>query len=72
MEGKILKPILDVQDLSVYYGDLKALNNIVMNFYENTVHAIMGPSGCGKSTLIRCFNRLMNLLPRLGWKAEYY
>ncbi len=63
MEGKILKPILDVQDLSVYYGDLKALNNIVMNFYENTVHAIMGPSGCGKSTLIRCFNRLHELTP---------
>ena len=63
MEGKVLNPILDVEDLCVYYGDQKALNNITMNFYENTVHAIMGPSGCGKSTLIRCFNRMHELTP---------
>jgi phosphate transport system ATP-binding protein len=63
MEGKILNSFLDVEDLSVYYGDQKALNNITMNFYEKTVHAIMGPSGCGKSTLIRCFNRMHELTP---------
>ncbi|MGA2141125.1 MAG: phosphate ABC transporter ATP-binding protein PstB [Brevinematales bacterium] len=63
MEGKVLNPILNVEDLCVYYGDQKALNNITMNFYENTVHAIMGPSGCGKSTLIRCFNRMHELTP---------
>lgn len=63
MEGEILKPILDVDNLNVYYGDFHALKNVTIEFYENKVHAVMGPSGCGKSTMIRCFNRMHELLP---------
>ena len=63
-----MKSILKVENLSVYYGDFKALSNVSIEFYENEVHAIMGPSGCGKSTMIRCFNRMHELIP--GTRVE--
>ena len=49
---------IKVSQLSAYFRNVKALSNISLNFYENTVAAIIGPSGCGKSTLLRCINRM--------------
>lgn len=41
------EPILKVSDLSVYYNNKKALNNVSMNFYPNEITALIGPSGSG-------------------------
>lgn len=49
---------IKVSQLNAYFRNVKALSNISLNFYENTVTAIIGPSGCGKSTLLRCINRM--------------
>ena len=53
---------LNVQDLSLYYGDKIALQDISMRIPRKRVTALIGPSGCGKSTLIRCFNRMNDLI----------
>ena len=57
--------LLKVKDISVYYGEFKALENISMNIEKNQVTALIGPSGCGKSTLLRCFNRMNDLFPNV-------
>lgn len=62
-ENRTEEKILTTEDLSVYYGDKKAVKNIDMNYYRNRVTAIMGPSGCGKTTLLRCLNRMHELTP---------
>ncbi len=49
---------LTVEDLSVYYGDEQAINEVSMEIPERTVTALIGPSGCGKSTFLRCLNRM--------------
>src|SRR5438045_3874715 len=54
--------LIEVQDLSLYYGANKALKNISVNIGEKVVTAFIGPSGCGKSTLLRCFNRMNDLI----------
>jgi phosphate transport system ATP-binding protein len=46
------------QDVSVYYGDKRALFDVKLNIRENTVTALIGPSGCGKSTFLRSLNRM--------------
>ena len=54
--------ILDVQNLSLWYGKKQALFDIRLEFPEKQITALIGPSGCGKSTLLRCINRLNDLI----------
>lgn len=56
-------PILEVRNLSAYYGNVKVLKEISISIPRNKVTAIMGPSGCGKTTFIRCLNRMHELSP---------
>jgi phosphate transport system ATP-binding protein len=50
------------QDLSVYYGENKALKSISMDIQDKKVTAFIGPSGCGKSTFLRTLNRMNDLI----------
>jgi phosphate transport system ATP-binding protein len=59
---------LRVEDLSAYYGDLRAVADVSMSFPAKAVTALMGPSGCGKTTLLRCLNRIHEIAP--GARAE--
>ena len=54
--------VIETQDLDVYYGDEKALDDVTMAIPENHVTALIGPSGCGKSTFLRCINRMNDLI----------
>src|SRR4051812_22568677 len=60
----------EVQDLSFYYGDFRALKGISMPVYDRRVTALIGPSGCGKSTFLRCFNRMHDLYPNSNYSGE--
>lgn len=53
--------VLQTRDLSIYYGEFKAVSGVNMNIERNKITAIIGPSGCGKSTLLRSFNRMNEL-----------
>jgi phosphate transport system ATP-binding protein len=52
------KGILEVQNLSAWYGNTLAIKHISMTIKSQAITAIIGPSGCGKSTFIRCLNRM--------------
>ncbi len=41
-----------IQDLSVHFGDLVALNHVNLQVRNQEFLVILGPSGCGKSTLL--------------------
>jgi phosphate transport system ATP-binding protein len=60
----------DVRDLSFFYGQRQALQNVNLSIPERTVTALIGPSGCGKSTLLRCFNRMHDLYPGNRYEGE--
>ena len=59
---KVPDPVVEVNDVNLYYGAKQALKNIFMDIPKNKATAFIGPSGCGKSTLLRCFNRLNDLV----------
>tara|TARA_B110000263_G_scaffold46451_1_gene38536 strand:- start:465 stop:1265 length:801 start_codon:yes stop_codon:yes gene_type:complete len=65
--------ILNTVDLSVFYGQTKAVSNVTFSIPKNKIVALIGPSGCGKSTLIRCFNRMNDLIPtaKISGLVEY-
>jgi phosphate transport system ATP-binding protein len=62
LHPRIENPILSIEDLSLWYGEKKALKSISMKIPEKRITAFIGPSGCGKSTLLRCINRLNDLI----------
>ena len=57
-----LEPIVQVDDLSLFYGESPALKNVTLDIPRQQVTALIGPSGCGKSTLLRCLNRMNDLI----------
>ena len=59
MEGN---SIIELRNVNFFYGQVKALNDITMDFGKNRVTALIGPSGCGKSTLLRLLNRMNDLI----------
>jgi phosphate transport system ATP-binding protein len=58
-------PIIQIKDLSFYYGPKPALKSINVDIAEKKATAFIGPSGCGKTTLLRCLNRLNDLIPNV-------
>ena len=50
--------ILEVENLSKNFGELKVLRDISFNVEKGQAVSIIGPSGSGKSTLLRCVNQL--------------
>ena len=54
--------VFELDDVSVSYGDFKAVKNVSFNVAKNEITALIGPSGCGKSTLLRALNRMNDLI----------
>src|SRR5258708_6462286 len=44
---------LDVEDLTVRYGQALAVDGVTLAIEPGEVGALLGPSGCGKPTLLR-------------------
>jgi phosphate transport system ATP-binding protein len=55
--------IMEIDDLSVFYGAFRAVRNVTMAIHRNEITAMIGPSGCGKSTVLRALNRMNDLIP---------
>ena len=53
---KIGEVILDVQNISLAFGGVKALTDISFNVREHEIRAIIGPNGAGKSSMLNCIN----------------
>ena len=63
---------MSATDVSVFYGDKKAIDNVSIAIPSKYVTAFIGPSGCGKSTFLRTLNRMNDTIPsaRVEGKIE--
>jgi branched-chain amino acid transport system ATP-binding protein len=48
--------ILDVRNISLAFGGVKALTDISFDVREHEIRAIIGPNGAGKSSMLNCIN----------------
>ena len=55
-ERKTGDVILDVKNISLSFGGVKALTDISFNVREHEIRAIIGPNGAGKSSMLNCIN----------------
>lgn len=60
----------NIRDLTVRYGNLKALQNVNMDIVANKVTALIGPSGCGKTTFLKTLNRMNDLIPNIDIEGK--
>ncbi|WP_420452690.1 phosphate ABC transporter ATP-binding protein PstB [Ilumatobacter sp.] len=66
--------VFEARDLSVYYGDFRAVRDVDVDIKEHQITAFIGPSGCGKTTILRCFNRMNDLIDiaRVDGSLKYH
>ncbi len=50
------EPLLRVEDVSISFGGLKALNRVSLEVYPGEIMAIIGPNGAGKTTMLNVIN----------------
>jgi branched-chain amino acid transport system ATP-binding protein len=58
------KPIVEIEDLHVYYGAIHALKGVSLTVGEGEIVTLIGANGAGKSTTLRAINGLNR--PRQG------
>ena len=63
--------LLELVDISVEYGAVRALDDVSMGIRKGEVVAVMGPNGAGKSTVLKA---IMGLAPvvagQVYWRQE--
>lgn len=47
-------PFLSIQDISISFGEVKALRNISIDLEKGDYLVVLGPSGAGKTSLLKC------------------
>lgn len=57
-------PVLEVRDLSVHFGGLRAVDNVSFAIERNRITTVIGPNGAGKSTLFNLISGAVR--PRAG------
>ena len=55
-DRKIGDVVLDVRNISLSFGGVKALSDISFDVREHEIRAIIGPNGAGKSSMLNCIN----------------
>lgn len=65
--------VMELENVSVYYGQFRAVRDVTMPVYHRHITAMIGPSGCGKSTVLRSLNRMNDLIDgaRVEGKVSY-
>ena len=71
MEANGTPPLLELTNIAVEYGAVRALDDVSMDVYAGEVVAVMGPNGAGKSTVLKA---VMGLAPVVSgsvyWRQE--
>lgn len=66
-----LEVLMDIKDISLSFGGLKALQNVNLHIQKGEILAIIGPNGAGKSSMLNVISGIY--IPQKGvveWKGK--
>ena len=69
-QSNLAEPKIRTRDVSVFYGDKKAIDTVSIDIETEFVTAFIGPSGCGKSTFLRSLNRMNDTIATARVEGE--
>ena len=71
-DSSLIVPSLKMtaRNVSVWYGDKKAVDDVSIDIGREHVTAFIGPSGCGKSTFLRTLNRMNDTIPSARFEGR--
>ncbi|MES2303771.1 MAG: phosphate ABC transporter ATP-binding protein, partial [Pseudomonadota bacterium] len=61
---------MSAKNVSVFYGDKRAIDDVSIDIPQRYVTAFIGPSGCGKSTFLRSLNRMNDTIANARVEGE--
>ncbi|MDT0575167.1 phosphate ABC transporter ATP-binding protein PstB [Croceicoccus sp. F390] len=61
---------MSARNVSIFYGDKQAIDDVSLDIHTQYVTAFIGPSGCGKSTFLRSLNRMNDTIASARVKGE--
>jgi phosphate transport system ATP-binding protein len=61
----MVKEKISIRKLDIKFGEVRALNNVSIDIFNNEILSIIGPSNSGKTTFLRSLNRLNDLEDRI-------
>ncbi len=53
-----MDPLLKIENLTISFGGIRALNNITFEVPKGSIYSIIGPNGAGKTTIFNCISGL--------------
>ncbi len=64
------RPLLEVRDLAIRYGDTLALSGVTLEVQKHEIFGIIGPAGSGKTSFLRTLNRMDQFTPSMSVDGE--
>jgi branched-chain amino acid transport system ATP-binding protein len=64
------EPLLQVEGLSAFYGDLQVLHDLNLKVHRGEIVAIVGANAAGKSTLLRSLSGIVDWTGRLAFGGQ--
>jgi phosphate transport system ATP-binding protein len=63
---------LDIRDLSIYYADTPALENVTLDIREHEIFGIIGPANAGKTSFLKALNRMDMFTSNMHVKGDIH
>src|SRR4030088_2408592 len=61
------RPLLDIRDVAVHYGRIRALHGVSLVVHDGELVTLLGSNGAGKTTIMRAISGLRQLTSGSVW-----